>query len=61
MTCHLRPPPLTPTTICRDKECPKNHIEHFTMDEEGEDGAMHTIKGATMHIHHHKVGRRCEW
>lgn len=43
--------------VSRSKECPKNHIEHFTMEDMGEDGTTHTTKGATLHIHHHKVRR----
>jgi hypothetical protein len=44
--------------MCSGKECPKNHIAHFTIEEKGEDGAIHTTKGATMHIEHHKVRAR---
>lgn len=48
-------PTCPPHLVCSKKECPKNHIEHFTIEEEGEDGSTHTIKGATMHLPHHKV------
>ena len=47
--------------MCSDKECPKNHIAHFTSEEKGEDGAIHTTKGATMHIEHHKVRAMGRW
>jgi len=47
-----------PPLMCSAKGCPKNHIAHFTIEEEGDGGAISTINGANMHIEHHKVG---EW
>lgn len=41
--------------VCRAHDCPKNHIEHYRIEDEGEDGAIHITKKATMHIYHHKV------
>ena len=50
-----------PPPMCSGKECPKNHIAHFTIEGRGGDGAIHTTKGATMHIEHHKVRAMGGW
>jgi hypothetical protein len=44
--------------LCRKEECPKNHIEHFEVVVEGEDGSSTTTKGARLHLVHHKNGRK---
>lgn len=43
---------------CREKECPKNHIEHFTLEEEGPDGTTIQTKCAKVWFKHHKNSRR---
>lgn len=51
--------PLGSPHVCRDKECTKNHFEHYTLDEEGEHGGAHATKEmANVCIAHHKVRGR---
>ena len=43
---------------CRDKSCPKNHIEHFTLEEVEPDGTTTHVKCAKVWFKHHKNARR---
>lgn len=44
--------------MCRKDDCPKNHIVHFDVEMEDEDGTTTTIKGAKLHLEHHKNERK---
>ena len=44
--------------VCRKEECPKNHIVHYDVEVEEEDGTTTTIKGAKLHLEHHKNERK---
>lgn len=43
---------------CRKVACPKNHIVHFDVVVENEDGSTTTTKGAKLHLEHHKNERK---
>lgn len=44
----------SPFLACRRLECPKNHIEHFTVQQEAEDGQVAATERATVSWAHHK-------
>lgn len=44
--------------VCRKDSCPKNHIVHYEVVVQNEDGSTTTTKGAKLHLEHHKNERR---
>jgi len=44
--------------VCHKEECPKNHIQHYEIVVENEDGSTNTTKGAKLHLEHHKNERK---